>query len=80
MSDLIRFRYNNRCAETPGGEWKWRVLLENGNGFEEILAKRLEVVPPSFSKEDVLPDVGPKCHMACYGSFHLEEDGTGVIS
>jgi hypothetical protein len=79
MSDLIRYRYNNKCAETPGGEWKWRVLLENGNGFTEVLAKRMVVQPPSFSIEDNLPDVGPKCHMACRGRFKLREDGIGVI-
>ena len=79
-SDLIRYRFNNKCHETPNGEWKWRVLLEEGSGFKEILCKRLEVLVISFSKEDVLPDVGHKCHMAAYGSFRVDENGTGVIA
>jgi hypothetical protein len=79
MSELIRYRYNNKCHETPGGEWKWRVLLEKNSGFDEILVKQLVVHPPSFSIEDVLPDVGPKCHMACHGTLRLMLDGLGVI-
>lgn len=76
---LIRFRYNTMAAESPGGEWYWRVILEEESGFKEILVKRLEVCPPSFSKEDVMPVVGRKFHMACYGRFRLEADGLGVI-
>jgi len=78
-AELIRWRYNTMAAESPNGEWYWRVILENGSGFKEILAKRLEVIPPSFSKEDTMPVVGRKWHMAAYGTFHLEEDGKGVI-
>ena len=38
-----------------GGEWKWRVIVENANGFEEILVKSLVVNVPSFSREDDIP-------------------------
>jgi hypothetical protein len=33
----------------------------------------------SFIREDEIPVVGRKYHMACHGVFHLEEDGVGVI-
>lgn len=79
MSDLIRFRFNTKCDESPNGEWMWRVILEHDGRFTEVLAKRLEVLPPSFSREDDMPVVGRKLHMAAYGKFTLEEDGTGVI-
>jgi hypothetical protein len=79
MSELVRYRYNTMAASTPGGEWQWRVILEKNGGFEEILAKRLVVNVPSFSREDEMPVVGRKYHMACYGVFRLEEDGTGVV-
>jgi hypothetical protein len=78
MGELVRYRYNTTCDETPGGEWKWRVILERNGGFEEVLAKQLSVNVPSFSREDQMPVVGRKYHMACYGMFRLE-DGTGII-
>jgi hypothetical protein len=38
MSELIRYRYNTIADQTPGGEWKWRVILERGdNQYEEVL-------------------------------------------
>jgi hypothetical protein len=66
------------AAETPGGEWKWRVILERGDGFEEILVKTLVVNVPSFSQEDDLPVVGRKYHMACRGAFRVE-NGVGIV-
>jgi hypothetical protein len=33
---------------------------------------------PSFSREDEMPVIGRKYHMACYGVFRLE-DGIGII-
>ena len=78
MSDLIRYRYNTMAAESPGGEWTWRVILENADGFKEVLVKRLLVNVPSFSQEDEMPVVGRKYHMACRGVFRVE-DGTGII-
>jgi hypothetical protein len=50
MGELVRYRYNTVCDETPGGEWKWRVILERNGGFEEVLAKQLSVNVPSFSR------------------------------
>jgi len=65
--------------ETPGGEWKWRVIIEAEAGqFEEVLVKELLVNVPSFSKEDEMPVVGRKYHMACNGEFRIE-DGIGII-
>jgi hypothetical protein len=78
MSGLIRYRYNTMAAETPGGEWCWRVILEKDSDFEEVLVKRLIVNVPSFSKEDEMPVVGRKYHMACYGLLRIE-DGVGII-
>ncbi|MGD0420721.1 MAG: hypothetical protein ABSA68_14265 [Xanthobacteraceae bacterium] len=78
MSELIRYRYNTMADQTPGGEWKWRVILERGDQFEEVLVKQLLVNVPSFSRDDVMPVVGRKYHMACYGVFRLE-DGVGII-
>jgi len=65
--------------QTPGGEWKWRVVLERNGALEEVLAKRLQINVPSFSREDVLPVVGLKFHMACYGAFRLDEHGIGIV-
>jgi hypothetical protein len=78
VNTLIRYRYNTMAAETPGGEWKWRVILENGNGFEEVLVKQLLVNVVSFSREDDMPVVGRKYHMACHGKFRLQ-DGIGIV-
>jgi hypothetical protein len=78
LSELIRYRYNTKADETPGGEWKWRVVFERGDQYEEVLVKQLLVNVPSFSRGDVMPIVGPKYHMACYGVFRLE-DGIGII-
>jgi hypothetical protein len=52
LNALIRFRYNTMSNETPGGEWKWRAILEKDNQFEEVLVKQLLVNVPSFSRED----------------------------
>ena len=41
--NLIRYRFNTMAGETPGGEWKWRVILEKDHKFEEVLVKRLIV-------------------------------------
>lgn len=78
MSELIRYRYNTMADQTPGGEWKWRIIFERGDQFEEVLAKQLLVNVPSFSRDDVMPVVGRKYHMACHGVFRLE-DGVGII-
>jgi len=78
MSELVRYRYNTMAAETPNGEWTWRVILERSGGFEEVLVKRLVVNVPSFSREDEMPVVGRKYHIACYGRFRVE-DGVGTV-
>ncbi len=78
MSNLIRFRYNTMSQDTPGGEWKWRVILEKSGLYEEVLVKRLQVNVPSFSQEDEMPVVGRKYHIACHGAFRVE-DGTGIV-
>jgi hypothetical protein len=78
LGDLIRFRYNTMSHETPGGEWKWRVILEKGGQYEEVLVKQLQINVPSFSKEDEMPVVGRKYHMACHGAFRIE-DGLGIV-
>ena len=78
MSGLIRLRYNTMAHETPGGEWKWRVILEKSGQYEEVLVKHLKINVPSFSQEDEMPVVGRKYHIACYGVFWVE-DGTGIV-
>jgi hypothetical protein len=79
MSNLIRLRYNTMAHETPRGELKWRVILERSDGsFEEILVKDLVINVPSFSREDEMPVVGRKYHMACYGKFSVK-DGVGYV-
>lgn len=78
LNALIRFRYNTMSNETPGGEWKWRAILEKDNQFEEVLVKQLLVNVPSFSREDEMPVVGRKYHMACYGAFRVE-NGIGIV-
>jgi hypothetical protein len=78
LAGLIRYRYNTRADQTPNGEWKWRVVLETDDGLEEVLVKSLVVNVPSFSREDDMPVVGRKYHMACHGRFRIE-NGVGVI-
>jgi hypothetical protein len=78
LSDLIRYRYNTMGHETPGGGWKWIVVLEDADGFHEILVKSLIVNVPSFSREDDMPVVGRKYHMACHGRLRLV-NGIGII-
>lgn len=65
--------------QTPGGEWYWRVILERDDGeYEEVLVKQLIVNVPSFSKEDEMPIVGRKYHMACRGGFRIE-NGVAIV-
>ena len=78
MSELIRYRYNTMADQTPGGELKWRVIFERHGAFEEVLVKQLIVNVPSFSRDDDMPVVGRKYHMACRGIFRIE-DGIGFI-
>ena len=78
FSDFIRYRYNTMAHETPGGTWKWRVVIEDANGFHEILVKSLIVNVPSFSHEDDIPLVGRKYHMACHGRLRVA-NGIGII-
>ena len=78
MSDLIRYRFNTMADQTPGGEWKWRVILEKNGEVEEVLVKQLFVNVPSFSREDEMPVIGRKYHMACYGTFTID-NGIGTV-
>jgi hypothetical protein len=63
---------------TPNGEWKWGIVLEGSQGFEEILVKSVIVNVPSFTHEDDMPLVGRKYHMACHGRLRIV-DGVGII-
>jgi hypothetical protein len=76
---LIRFRFNTKCHETPGGEWKWRIMLEQAGEFHEILVKRIFVNVPTFTTEDILPIIGVKYHVACRGTLDIQ-DGVATIS
>jgi hypothetical protein len=78
LSELIRYRFNTMADQSPGGEWKWRVIVEKNGQFDELLVKHLVVNVPSFSKEDEMPVVGRKYHMACYGTFKIK-DGIGSV-
>ena len=78
MGELIRYRYNTMADQSPGGEWKWRVIFERGDDYEEVLVKQLVVNVPSFSRTDEMPVVGRKYHMACRGVFRIE-NGIGII-
>jgi hypothetical protein len=78
MNELVRVRYNTMADDTPGGEFKWRVILERDGKFEEVLVKELVLNVPSFSKSDEMPVVGRKHHMACYGVFSVR-DGVGYV-
>jgi hypothetical protein len=50
------------------------VILEKRGQYEEVLVKQLQINVPSFSKEDEMPVVGRKYHVACYGRFALRTD------
>jgi hypothetical protein len=78
LSELIRYRFNTMADQSPGGEWKRRVIVEKNGQFEELLVKQLVVNVPSFSKEDEMPVVGRKYHMACFGNLEVK-DGIGTI-
>jgi hypothetical protein len=78
LNKLIRYRYNTMGHETPGGGWKWRVVLEDADAFHEILVKSLIVNVASFSREDDMPVVGRKYHMACHGRLRVV-NGIGII-
>ncbi len=78
MSNLIRLRYNTMAHETPNGELKWRVILEKGGKYDEVLVKERVLNVPSFSKSDEMPVVGRKHHIACYGRFTVRE-GIGYV-
>ena len=78
MAELIRYRFNTMADQSPGGEWKWRVILERDGQLEEVLVKQLFVNARSFSREDEMPVVGRKYHMACFSEFRME-DGNGII-
>jgi hypothetical protein len=78
LSELIRYRFNTMADQSPGGEWKWRVIVEKNGQFEELLVKQLVVNVPSFSKEDEMPVVGRKYHMACHGTLTIK-DGIGTV-
>ena len=54
------------------------MILERAGGYEEVLVKHLVVNVPSFSKQDEMPVVGRKYHMACYGRLRVE-DGIGIV-
>jgi hypothetical protein len=79
MIGPIRIRFNTMAEATPGGEFKWRVILENDSGFEEVLVKELFLNVPSFSKSDAMPIVGRKHHIACYGEFSIK-DNIGYVN
>ncbi|OPY98929.1 hypothetical protein A5906_30700 [Bradyrhizobium sacchari] len=77
MSTLIRLRYNTMADESPGGEWRWRVIMERDGGYEEVLVKELSINVPSFSQADEMPVVGRKYHIACHGTLTVK-DGLGT--
>jgi hypothetical protein len=78
LAELIRYRFNTMADQSPGGEGKWRVILERDGQLEEVLVKQLFVNAKSFSREDEMPIVGRKYHMACFGEFRID-DGNGII-
>ena len=78
MCDLIRYRCNTIAGQTPGGEWKWRAIIEGAGGFEKILVKQLHVNVPAFSRDDDMLVAGPKYHMACRDTLRVK-DGIGII-
>ena len=60
--------------ETPGGEWKWRVILQRGSQYEEVLVKRLQINVPSFSQEDEMPVVGANTISLAMARFALRTE------
>ncbi len=64
--------------QRPAASGNGELIFERGDQYEEVLVKQLLVNVPSFSRDDVMPIVGPKYHMACYGVFRLE-DGISII-
>jgi hypothetical protein len=57
--------------QTPGGEWKWPVIFERGDQYEEVLVEQLLVNVQSFSSDDDMLNVGPSIIWpitACFAS------------
>jgi hypothetical protein len=62
--------------QTTGGEWKWRVIFERSDQYRKSWLGSFWL---SFSRDDDMPIVGRKYHMACHGVFRIE-DGIGIIN
>jgi hypothetical protein len=58
VTELIRYRFNTMAGQTPGGEWKWRVIFERTGIGTNITWPATEVfvcrktAPASLSRSD----------------------------
>ena len=63
-------------------EQEYQNLYDRIAALRDTVTNRLAsdlIRIPSFTTEDDMPVVGRKYHIACYGRFRLEGDGSGVI-
>ena len=79
MIELIRFRHNTMADQTPGGEWKWRVIFERDEKFEEVLVNRLLVNVPFLQPRRRNAGRRQKVSYGLPCVFRTE-DGVGIIN
>ena len=68
---LVKIRFNTEWEKTPGGEFKWRVLVDG----REQLAKSVTFEVPCYTTEDVLPDGRRKWHLTAEAGQILDDQG-----
>jgi hypothetical protein len=71
----VRIRFNTKWEESPGGEFKWRVMV----GDEERLAKTVTFLVPCRTTQDLLSTGATKWHLSAEGSL-TEADGHVTIA
>lgn len=68
---LVKIRFNTEWESTPGGEFKWRVLVDG----REQLAKTVVFEVPCHTTEDVLPDGRRKWHLTAEAARVVDDQG-----
>jgi hypothetical protein len=62
----IQIRFNTDKEKLDPNAPAWRVLIEG----EEHLAEKVEIMVPTWTSEDTLPDGRKKWHLSCEGKVH----------
>jgi hypothetical protein len=73
VCDLVRVRYYTMAAETPGGEWKWRVVEVIEQGFKETLATRLTLNVPPLRRKTICRSSDANFTLRAMAAFALRQ-------